>query len=69
LALDASLERLQTDRIDSYLFHSFDSSSPLEEGLEAMTIAVKSGKVRVAGCSNFTAEQLIGALDSGERHD
>ena len=67
-ALDASLERLQTDRIDSYLFHSFDSSNPLEEGLEAMTIAVKSGKIRVAGCSNFTAEQLTGALDLSERH-
>jgi 1-deoxyxylulose-5-phosphate synthase len=67
-ALDASLERLQTDQIDSYLFHSFDSSNPLEEGLEAMTMAVKSGKIRVAGCSNFTAEQLTGALDLSERH-
>ena len=67
-ALDASLERLQTDRIDSYLFHSFDSSNPLEEGLEAMTKAVTSGKIRVAGCSNFTAEQLTSALGLSERH-
>jgi aryl-alcohol dehydrogenase-like predicted oxidoreductase len=67
-ALDASLERLQTDRIDSYLFHSFDSTNPLEEGLEAMTIAVKNGKIRVAGCSNFTSEQLTSALDLSERH-
>jgi 1-deoxyxylulose-5-phosphate synthase len=67
-ALDASLERLQTDRIDSYLFHSFDASNPLEEGLAAMTLAVKSGKIRVAGCSNFTAEQLTSALELSERH-
>jgi 1-deoxyxylulose-5-phosphate synthase len=67
-ALNASLERLQTDQIDSYLFHSFDFSNPLEEGLEAMTTAVKNGKIRVAGCSNFTAGQLTHALDLSERH-
>jgi len=67
-ALDASLERLQTDRIDSYLFHRFDSDTPLEEGLEAMTLAVSSGKIQVAGCSNFTAEQLNTALNLSERH-
>lgn len=67
-ALDASLERLQTDRIDSYLFHSFDFKTPLEEGLEGMTEAVRSGKIRVAGCSNFTAEQLTAALDLSGRH-
>jgi len=67
-ALDASLERLQTDVIDSYLFHSFDHSNPLEEGLEAMTLAVKSGKICVAGCSNFTVEQLTSALDLSARH-
>ena len=67
-ALNASLERLQTDQIDSYLFHSFDSSNPLEEGLEAMTTAVKNGKIRVAGCSNFSAEQLADALALSKRH-
>ena len=67
-ALNASLERLQTDQIDSYLFHSFDSTNPLEEGLEAMTTAVKNGTIRVAGCSNFSAEQLSNALDLSKRH-
>lgn len=67
-ALHASLERLQTDQIDSYLFHSFDSTNPLEEGLEAMTTAVKNGTIRVAGCSNFSAEQLSNALDLSKRH-
>jgi len=61
-AIDASLERLQTDWIDLYLFHSFDKKTPLEEGLEAMTRAVQQGKIRVAGCSNFRASELRQSL-------
>ena len=61
-AIDASLERLQTDWIDLYLFHSFDAKTPLEEGLEALTRAVERGKIRVAGCSNFSAAQLRESL-------
>ena len=57
-AIDASLQRLQTDWIDLYLFHSFDAKTPLEEGLEAMTRAVEQGKIRAGGCSNFSASQL-----------
>jgi aryl-alcohol dehydrogenase-like predicted oxidoreductase len=61
-AIDASLERLQTDWIDLYLFHSFDAKTALEEGLEALTRAVEQGKIRVAGCSNFSAVQLRESL-------
>jgi aryl-alcohol dehydrogenase-like predicted oxidoreductase len=57
-AIDASLGRLQTDWIDLYLFHSSDAKTPLEEGLEALTRAVEQGKIRVAGCSNFSATQV-----------
>ena len=57
-ALDGSLERLGTDRVDIYLFHSYDPQTPLEEALEAMTAAVEAGKVRMAGCSNFNLDQL-----------
>jgi aryl-alcohol dehydrogenase-like predicted oxidoreductase len=57
-ALQASLERLQTDRVEIYLFHSYDSSTPLREAMEGMTAAVRSGRVLVAGCSNFSLEQL-----------
>jgi len=67
-ALDESLQRLQTDTIDSYLFHSFDSNTPLNEGLEAMSLAIRAGKIRAAGCSNFTLDQLLLALNLGERH-
>ena len=61
-AIDASLDRLQTDWIDLYLFHSFDAKTPLDEGLEALTRAVEQGKIRVAGCSNFSAVQLRESL-------
>jgi 1-deoxyxylulose-5-phosphate synthase len=67
-ALDASLQRLQTDTIDIYLFHSFDPHTSIEESLLAMTAAVKAGKIRVAGCSNFTADQLRQALTITQQH-
>ena len=62
-AVDASLQRLQTDWIDLYLFHSFDAKTPLEEGLEALTRAVEEGKIRAGGCSNFSASQLEQSLE------
>jgi len=62
-AIDASLQRLQTDWIDLYLFHSFDAKTPLEEGLEAMTRAVEQGKIRAGGCSNFSASQIEQSLE------
>jgi 1-deoxyxylulose-5-phosphate synthase len=61
-ALDASLERLQTNYVDFYMFHSYDPKTPLEQALEAMTAAVESGKVRAIGCSNFSAAQMREAL-------
>lgn len=57
-ALDASLERLQTDRVDLYLMHSFDPQTPLEVAMEAMSRAQASGKTRLIGCSNFSIDQL-----------
>jgi aryl-alcohol dehydrogenase-like predicted oxidoreductase len=62
-AVDASLQRLQTDWIDLYLFHSFDAKTPLEEGLEAMTRSIDQGKIRAGGCSNFSASQLQQSLE------
>jgi aryl-alcohol dehydrogenase-like predicted oxidoreductase len=65
-ALQASLERLQTDHLDLYLFHSFDTNTPLEEALAAMLEVRRAGLTRFIGCSNFTVEQMQQALTIGE---
>lgn len=57
-ALDASLRRLQVDTIDLYQIHFPDPKTPIGDTLQAMNDAVKAGKVREIGCSNFSAEQL-----------
>ncbi len=57
-ALDASLKRLGTDRIDLYQLHLPDPTVPIAETLGALDECVKSGKVIEIGCSNFSAEQL-----------
>ena len=61
-ALAASLERLQTDVIDLYLYHQFDAKTPLAEAADAAAEGVSLGLVRAAGCSNYPAEQLAAAL-------
>jgi aryl-alcohol dehydrogenase-like predicted oxidoreductase len=60
-ALDASLKRLGIDTIDLYQIHRPDPNTPIEETLEALNNAVKAGKVREIGCSNFSAEQMQAA--------
>jgi len=59
--LDRSLERLGVDSIDLYQCHRFDQETPLEETLAALDRAVKSGKVRAIGFSEWTAEQIESA--------
>lgn len=59
--LDRSLERLGVDAIDLYQCHRFDKETPLEETLEALDRAVKAGKVRAIGFSEWTGEQIDAA--------
>ena len=59
----ASLERLQTDRIDLYYAHFDDEETPLEETLRAFDALVRAGTVRHIGASNYTAERLTAALE------
>jgi len=66
-ALDGSLRRLRTDRVDLYMPHGWDPLVPLEETLGALERAVKAGKVRVLGCSNFSGPQLETSLRSPVR--
>ncbi|QGV81475.1 aldo/keto reductase [Streptomyces ficellus] len=60
-ALDASLERLGTDYVDLWQIHAFDPATPLEETLQALDIAVGSGRARYVGVSNFCGWQLAKA--------
>lgn len=60
-ALEGSLKRLKTDCLDLYMPHGWDFEVPLEESLGAFEKAVKAGKVRVLGCSNFSGEQFTAA--------
>ncbi|WFB10397.1 aldo/keto reductase [Streptomyces sp. LX-29] len=60
-ALDASLERLGTDHVDLWQLHAFDPATPLEETLQALDIAVSSGRARYVGVSNFSGWQLAKA--------
>jgi aryl-alcohol dehydrogenase-like predicted oxidoreductase len=60
-ALDASLERLGTDHVDLWQVHAFDEGTPLEETLQALDIAVATGRARYAGVSNFCGWQMAKA--------
>jgi aryl-alcohol dehydrogenase-like predicted oxidoreductase len=66
-AVDDSLRRLQTDRIDLYQSHDDDPSVLLEDALGAYADLMRAGKVRAIGASNHTAARLAAALDASER--
>jgi aryl-alcohol dehydrogenase-like predicted oxidoreductase len=66
-AVEDSLKRLQTDRIDLYQTHWDDPKTPLEEVLSTYSELIKAGKVRVIGASNYSAARLKEALDVSAR--
>jgi aryl-alcohol dehydrogenase-like predicted oxidoreductase len=59
----ASLKRLQTDRIDLYYAHFDDEETPLELTVRAFDALVESGKVRWLGASNYSPQRLDDALE------
>ena len=60
-AVEASLKRLNTDRIDLYLQHIADPRTPIEETLRALDDLVRQGKVLYVGCSTLSAWQVVEA--------
>jgi len=60
-ALEDSLRRLRTDRIDLYQLHEPDPSTPIVDTLGALDGLVREGRVREIGCSNFSGAQLLEA--------
>lgn len=61
-AVEGSLKRLGTDRIDVYFIHRFDDFTPLEETLRALDDLVTQGKILYPAASNFAAWQVAKAL-------
>ncbi len=61
-AVEESLKRLNTDRIDVYFIHRFDEFTPLEETLRALDDLVTQGKILYPAASNFAAWQVAKAL-------
>jgi len=66
-AVEASLKRLGTDRIDLYYLHGFDAMTPVEEALGTLDDLVRAGKLRYIGCSNFSGWHLMKSLAVSER--
>jgi aryl-alcohol dehydrogenase-like predicted oxidoreductase len=64
---EASLRRLGTDYIDLYQAHNFDSLTPLDETMRAFEDLIRAGKIRYAGCSNYSGWQLMKALSISDR--
>jgi len=60
-AVEASLKRLNTDRIDLYYQHIADPRTPIEETLRALDDLVRQGKIRYIGCSTLSAWQVVEA--------
>ena len=65
-AVDASLRRLQTDYIDLYQLHGYDTETPIDETLSVLDNLVRAGKVRYTGCSNFLTYRLVRAIGRSE---
>ncbi|MGD0966671.1 MAG: aldo/keto reductase [Candidatus Aquilonibacter sp.] len=68
-AIEASLRRLQTDWIDLFQLHNFDSYTPIEETLSTLDDFVRAGKIRYVGVSNYSGWHLMKALGIAERYN
>jgi aryl-alcohol dehydrogenase-like predicted oxidoreductase len=68
-AVEASLKRLNTDRIDVYFLHRFDDQTPMEESLRALDDLVRQGKILYPAVSNWAAWQAAKALGMAACHD
>ncbi|MCB2049701.1 MAG: aldo/keto reductase [Novosphingobium sp.] len=65
-ALDTSLERLRSNYVDLYYAHRDDPSTPLDETVSAYDEAIRAGKVREIGASNYAADRLAAILDKAK---
>ncbi len=66
-ACEASLKRLNTDRIDLYQLHIVDPNTPLDEVLETLDVLVKQGKILYCGTSKWPPTLIMEALGIADR--
>ena len=66
-AVEASLRRLRTDRLEFYFVHQFDPDTPIEETLRALDDLVKRGLILYPAVSNWAAWQIMKALGTAAR--
>jgi aryl-alcohol dehydrogenase-like predicted oxidoreductase len=64
-----SLRRLRTDYIDLYQVHMQDRATPVDETLRALDDLCRAGKIRYAGCSNYTGYRLVESLWAADRRN
>ncbi len=66
---ERTLKRLRTDHIDIYYMHEWDGTTPVEEKMAALDTLVQQGKIRYAGCSNYSAWHVMKSLAAADaRH-
>jgi aryl-alcohol dehydrogenase-like predicted oxidoreductase len=68
-AVEASLKRLQTDRVDVLFLHQFDKLTPIDESMRALEDMVRAGKVLYPAVSNWSAWQTQRAVDIQEKNN
>ena len=68
-AVEASLKRLQTDRVEVFFLHHYDKRTPIEESMRALEDLVRAGKVLYPAVSNYSAWQTQRAVDIQERNN
>ncbi|MBL8386154.1 MAG: aldo/keto reductase [Burkholderiales bacterium] len=68
-AIETSLKRLGTDRVDVLFLHQFDRRTPIEESMRALEDLVRAGKVLYPAVSNYAAWQVQRAVDIQERNN
>jgi aryl-alcohol dehydrogenase-like predicted oxidoreductase len=67
-AVEGSLKRLGTDRIDLFQLHGYDAQTPAEEVLTTLDTLIRSGKIGYIGASNFSAWHLMKTLGVADRY-
>src|SRR3989304_2424828 len=68
MAVEASLKRLGTDRVEVYFLHMHDPKTPLDEAMRALEDLVRAGKILYPAVSNYAAWQVQQALGLQARH-